>query len=333
MALHIAFSAPESFISSFLERHEELHTLIKRITIVENADADKENFEDLEVIERFDYDYKKFANVDWETVDLYIYNDTLENLKFLSGAAAKSVLSMDLSGFAATLDQMPVVLPGVDTVQLEEIDEKSMVAVPHPQVSQLMYIIDFLRKQQQMLYVSVTNVFPVSEALENGVEKLDKQTRNFYSFNDSDEPPLVAFNVNALVDVDPSRQINFEAQIKRLLPEIDTISVHNIQAPVFHGTAQYVTVSLTNGNTIDQGIIDNWFGEVKDFEGINYQVSGSNPREFIVNETSNDCLVEFSNVSFTDNVKWQSVVDNPTLKVTQAIQLINLMIDEGFMSR
>lgn len=301
MALHIAITAKESFITSLLARHEQIHGLIKQVTIVDSSEANDSNFEELEVIDQFDCDYKKFADVDWNNVDLYLYNDDLANLKHLIGAASKNVLSIDLSGFAATLDQMPVVVPRIDTVQLDEVAEKRMVAIPHPQVSQLLYVLDCLRKNQQMLYVSVTNVFPSSEAIEDGVEVLARQTREFFNFGVKQDERFLAFDVNSLADVDPKRQINFEGQIQRIIPEIDTISVHNIVAPVFYGNAQYVTVGLTTGNTIDQGLVDEWLGEVKDFEGISYKVDGASPRTFVMEQ--NESLLEMSNVSFAERVK------------------------------
>lgn len=330
MGLHIAISANELFITKFLNLAEGLHDNIRRITIVENAKQDEYNFEDLNVIERFNYDYKKFANVDWDDVDLYLYNDNLENLKFLTGAAAKSVFSVDLTGYSATLDQMPVIVPRLDESQLEEVLEKKMVSLPHPQVSQLMYIIDSLRKNQPMLYVSVTNIFPVTYINQDAAALLAKQTRDFFNFTDNGISPetYLAFDVNALTDVAPERQINFEAQIKRIMPQIETVHVHNLVAPVFYGVTQDVCVGLTTGNTIDTGIVEDWLGEVKDFEGINYKVEKSSPRKYLHEEQ--ESLLEFSNVSNTEHVRWKSVCDNDQLTLIQAFEIVNLFIDNNF---
>ncbi|RIY32082.1 hypothetical protein CJP74_05620 [Psittacicella melopsittaci] len=330
MGLHIAISADELFITKFLSLAENLHEDISRITIVENANADSYNFDDIEVIERFNYDYRKFANVDWDDVDLYLYNDTIENLKFLTGAAAKSVFSIDLTGYSATLDQMPVIIPRVDEIQLEEVMEKKMVSLPHPQVSQLMYIINNLRLNQPMLYVSVTNIFPVTYINKDAAATLAKQTRDFFNFTQDDgkEKMSLAFDVNALTDVAPDKQINFEGQIKRIMPQVDTVHVNNIVAPVFYGTTQTVSVGLTTGNTIDTGIIEEWLGDVKDFEGIGYKVNQSSPKRYVQEDTQT--LLEFSDVSTTENVKWKSVCDNEQLVLFQTVELLNLFIDNNF---
>ncbi|RIY33046.1 hypothetical protein [Psittacicella gerlachiana] len=330
MGLHIAISADELFITKFLTLAENLHDDISSITIVENANADAYNFDDIEVIERFNYDYKKFANVDWDKIDLYLYNDTIENLKFLTGAAAKSVFSIDLTGYSATLDQMPVIVPRVDEFQLEEALEKKMVSLPHPQVSQLMYIINSLRMNQPMLYVSVTNVFPVSYINKDATTSLAKQTRDFFNFSDEKDKGQMslAFDVNALTDVAPDKQISFEAQIKRIMPQIETVHVNNLVAPVFYGVTQTVTVGLTTGNTIDTGIVEEWLGDVKDFEGIGYKVNQSSPKKYI--QEDSQTLLEFSDVSNTENVKWKSVCDNDQLVLFQTVELINLFIANNF---
>ncbi|RIY31070.1 hypothetical protein CKF54_07840 [Psittacicella hinzii] len=329
MGLHIAISAEETFITKFLSLAEQLHDDITRLTIVENSNADEFNFDDLDVIERFNYDYKKFANVDWDTVDLYLYNDNLENLKFLTGAASKSVFSVDLTGYSATLDQMPVVVPRVDEVQLEEIIEKKMASLPHPQVSQLMYIINSLRNNQPMLYVSVNNVFPVTYINRDAATTLAKQTRDFFNLTNSEDSKLsLAFDINALTDVAPDKQINFEAQIQRLMPQIETVHVNNLVAPVFYGTTQTVSVGLTTGNTIDTGIVEEWLGDVKDFEGIAYKVNQSSPKRYTA-EDEGLSLLEFSDVVTAENVKWKSVCDNEQLILLQTIELVNLFIDNN----
>ncbi|MFC6276013.1 hypothetical protein [Psittacicella hinzii] len=330
MGLHIAISANELFITKFLTIAEGLHDDIRRITIVENSSADEYNFEDMEVIERFNYDYMKYANVDWDDVDLYLYNDNLENLKFLTGAAANSVFSIDLTGYSATLDQMPVVVPRVDETQLEEALEKKMCSLPHPQVSQLMYVINNLRVNQPMLYVSVTNVFPVTYVSDDAAPRLAKETRDFFNFTGEGVSPetWLAFDVNTLTDIAPNKQVNFEAQVQRLMPQIDTVHCHNLVAPVFYGVSQSVTVGLTNGNTIDTGIVEEWLGDLKDFEGINYKVNKSSPRKYLHEET--ESLLEFSDVSNMETVKWKSVADNDQLVLMQTYELINLFIDNNF---
>lgn len=337
MSLHIAMSADAEFVRNFFELAEEkLDTKVRRITLVHNNAA---NYKDVELLEDFDklgfqnVEFVRFKDVDWELIDLYLYRDNLENLKFLMAATAQSVFAIDLSGFSATLDQTPVVIPGIDEVQLEEVQEKRMCALPHPQVSQLLYILDPLRRLQQLLYVSVTNVLPANYAGgDEMMETLGVQTRNFFNFVENKEDFTLAFNSQTLGDIAPQKQISFEAQIRRLVPEIDTVSVHNALVPVFDGTMQMVTVGLTTGNTIDQGFVDEWFGTCKDYDFLQYQAGKYSTRHMLESADILDpVMVDFGQVSNTENVKWTSFAINTNLLVKQTVALINSLLRENVL--
>lgn len=341
MALHLAITARDFFIEQLLDRVAEIPDAIRKITLVSSPDANNEDIEDNrfhDLLERYNYDVLEYGKVDWKDVDLYLYNDNLENLKFLTGAAAQSVLSIDLSGYSATLDQMPVVIPRLDESQLEEVQEKKMVALPHPQVSQLLYVLDHLHRNQQFMYVSVTNLFPVTFVNDmKSAQQLAQETRDYFNMTGEQSDQYLAFNLNQLADLAPQLAANFEAQVRRLCPSLDSVTVQNIVTPVFFGTTQLVSVTLTNGNTIDDGLVADWLGGVQDFEGIGYRVNSGNPRRFmneVVDESSDDeeskgHMLELSSVETKEYLKWQTITDNATLVCGQTIELIKLLYREG----
>lgn len=340
MALHIAVTANDEFIRNFFAYADvKLKETIGKITFVHNYDNPLD-FDD-DIVDDVTADGRaiitevvKFADVKWDNVDLYLYQDSLENLKMLMAAAAQGVFSVDLSGYSATLDLMPVVIPDLDEKDLEEVAEKRMCALPHPQVSQLLYLLDPLRKQQDMLYVGVTNVFSASYIDHEKVELLSRQTRNYFNFLNEESKHQLAFNVQPLGDVAPEKQISFEAQILRLCPQVDTVSVHNILAPTFYGNTQMVTVALTTGNIIDLGIVEEWFGTLKDDETLDYKPDTYSQLQMLENLTNtSDFLVEYSHVTNKENVKWVSFTDNDILIAKQAVALINIFDEKEFFNK
>ncbi|TCP91250.1 aspartate-semialdehyde dehydrogenase [Cricetibacter osteomyelitidis] len=174
--------------------------------------------------------------IEWSEHHYVFFAGDIEQAAYLAQASNSGCVVIDMKGVCAGLSDVPVVVPSVNDEQLGELRQRNIVALPDPQVSQAALAIAPLA-QENLSQIMVTSLLPASYVSGETVNKLVGQTAQLLNGIPLDE------NVQRLAfDVFPVQTTDLSAQWHKIFPQIKQIIFHQVQAPVFYGLAQSITV-------------------------------------------------------------------------------------------
>lgn len=174
---------------------------------------------------------------DWSAFDYLFFAGKVEQAPYILKAAEAGCIVIDMQGICATLADVPVVVPTVNEADLIELRQRNIVALPDPQVSQLALLIQPILQNTSVKNISVTSLLPASYLDNDNINKLAGQTAQLLNGIPLDEDqPRLAFDVLPLI------QGHLARQAQKIFPQLDNVTFHSVQVPVFYGVGQMVSV-------------------------------------------------------------------------------------------
>lgn len=172
---------------------------------------------------------------DWSKFDYLLFAGNAAHASYMANAAEAGCVVIDMKGVSAAISGVPVVVPSVNDDGLSELRARNIVAMPDPQVSQLVLSIARFAEENQLDHILVTSLLPASYTDGETVSQLAGQTARLLNGIPLDEnEQRLAF------DVFPKSAVNLTAQLQKIFPALN-VTFHSIQTPVFYGMAQKVT--------------------------------------------------------------------------------------------
>lgn len=173
--------------------------------------------------------------VDWSDFDYLLFAGNTSQAAQIANAAEAGCIVIDMKGVTANIAGVPVVVPTVNDEGIEAIQQRNIVAMPDPQVSQLALSLSPLVEQTQLDQIVVTSMLPASYTDGETVSKLAGQTARLLN-----GIPLEENEQRLAFDVFPQSAVNLSQQWQKIFPASNVV-FHSIQVPVFYGMAQKVT--------------------------------------------------------------------------------------------
>lgn len=173
--------------------------------------------------------------VDWSDFDYLLFAGNTSQAAQIANAAEAGCIVIDMKGVTANIAGVPVVVPTVNDEDIEAIQQRNIVAIPDPQVSQLALSLSPLVEQTQLDQIVVTSMLPASYTDGETVSKLAGQTARLLN-----GIPLEENEQRLAFDVFPQSAVNLSQQWQKIFPASNVV-FHSIQVPVFYGMAQKVT--------------------------------------------------------------------------------------------
>ena len=173
--------------------------------------------------------------VDWSDFDYLRVAGNTSQAAQIANAAEAGCIVIDMKGVTANIAGVPVVVPTVNDEDIEAIQQRNIVAMPDPQVSQLALSLSPLVEQTQLDQIVVTSMLPASYTDGETVSKLAGQTARLLN-----GIPLEENEQRLAFDVFPQSAVNLSQQWQKIFPASNVV-FHSIQVPVFYGMAQKVT--------------------------------------------------------------------------------------------
>ncbi|MDU8923948.1 oxidoreductase [Pasteurellaceae bacterium LIM206] len=190
--------------------------------------------------------------VEWAEINYLLFAGEFSHLVHLARAAGTGCVVVDMKGICSALSDVPVVVPSVNDEQLTELRQRNIVALPNPQVGQLALAVRPLLQEYDVTQLMVTSLLPASYTNAEQVTKLVGQSAQLLNGIPLDEgQPRLAFNVF------PAAPQNLAGQLQRIFPSLDNVVFHQIEAPVFYGLGQMVSLS-SNYELNDETVLEQW---------------------------------------------------------------------------
>ncbi|NBI13098.1 oxidoreductase [[Haemophilus] felis] len=220
--------------------------------IAEMLEQSELNVQNLSIVEIFPFTEEqgvRFNNkavpqiepdkADWATFDYLFFAGNVEQAAHILSAADAGCVVIDMKGVCATLSEVPVVVPTVNEADLVELRQRNIVALPDPQVSQFALLMQPILQNANVANVSVTSLLPASYFENENVRKLAGQTAQLLNGIPLDEgQQRLAFDVLPLI------QGHLARQAQKIFPQLDNVTLHAVQVPVFYGLGQMLSVTL-----------------------------------------------------------------------------------------
>ncbi|PVX33479.1 aspartate-semialdehyde dehydrogenase [Pasteurella langaaensis DSM 22999] len=173
--------------------------------------------------------------VEWSEFNYLLFAGDTAQATHIANAAEAGCVVIDIKGVTANIAGVPVVVPSANDEHLAHIKQRNIVAMPDPQVSQLVLSLSQCIEQYQLTQLFVTSMLPTSYTDGETVSKLAGQTAHLLN-----GIPLDDGEQRLAFDVFPKSAVNLSAQLQKIYPTVNAV-FHAIQAPVFYGMGQKVT--------------------------------------------------------------------------------------------
>lgn len=231
--LNIAIAAEFELSEKIVERLEHSALEISSVSIVEITP-----FEEEQNIRFRNKDVEQLLpnEVEWADFNYVFFAGKLEQVSHIAQAAEQGCIVIDMLGVCSALSDVPVVVPTVNESQLFELRQRNIVSLPDPQVSQLALTLAPILQETNLNQVFVTSLLPASYTDAETVTKLAGQTARLLN-----GIPLDEEETRLAFDVYPHQTPSLSNQLQRIFPQLERVTFHAIQVPVFYGLAQKVT--------------------------------------------------------------------------------------------
>ncbi|MGC7560430.1 oxidoreductase [Pasteurella sp. PK-2025] len=173
----------------------------------------------------------------WSEWHYLFFAGDIQQVPHIANAAEAGCIIIDMKGVCSALNDVPVVVPGVNDAQLIELRQRNIVSLPDPQVTQLALAIQAFLENNSLGSVMVSSLLPASYVSGETVGQLAGQTAQLLNgIPLDDDQQRLAFDVFPL-SINP-----LQNQIQKIYPQLDQVVFHHIQVPVFYGLGQMVSL-------------------------------------------------------------------------------------------
>lgn len=190
--------------------------------------------------------------VEWSQYDYVFFAGDVSKAPNIIQATDAGAIVLDLLGLCANLPDVPVIVPGINDDQIIEMRQRNIVALPHLQVTQAVLALAPLVQETVLNQLVITTLSPASAVNEETVGELAGQTaRLLNGIPLEDDQKRLAF------DVFPAQNQTLMVQLQKIFPQLDNVTFHTIQVPVFYGMGQMIT-ALSDYEIDPTDLVNQW---------------------------------------------------------------------------
>lgn len=212
------------------------------------------------------------AQMDWSQCHFaFFVAGAKTSEKYAQVATDSGCVVIDASGYFATQDHIPLIVPKVNNNVLTEYRNDNIVAVASATVCQLLRCVASLTDTELLTNLHATSFIPASLYGKPGVDELAGQSARLLNGMPVDNELFdkqLAFNLLPIshelddVALGEKSQIN---QIRKVLNNYDLpISIESVVVPVFYGLAQAINVSSSLPIELDMARFGEYDVEVQE---------------------------------------------------------------------
>ena len=195
----------------------------------------------------------ELSEFDFEQVQLAIFLcDTALAAEYVPRACDAGCIVIDTSICYRYEKDVPLVIPGINDAVIADYRERMIIAIPSNATSQLVKSIKPIYDAAGIETINVTVLLSASNMGRAAQEELGRQTARLLNFQEAETtvyPVQIAFNLipEAGVVIEggyTSDELDLIKGTQKSLNN-DKISIHVIQAPVFFGDSEVITLRTT----------------------------------------------------------------------------------------
>ncbi|MFD0965436.1 oxidoreductase [Seminibacterium arietis] len=184
-------------------------------------------------------------DMNWSDYHYFFFAGNVDDVPCLVTATQAGCMGIDIKGVCANLSEIPLVIPTINETALCELRQRNIVSLPNPQITQCCLAISPLLAEIEVTQLMVTSLLPAAYQSVESVGRLASQTAQLLNgIPLNEEEQRLAF------DVFPQQE-NYVMQFSRIFPEIQNVTFHSIQVPVFYGMGQKITALCLNDINVD----------------------------------------------------------------------------------
>ncbi|AAK02570.1 oxidoreductase [Pasteurella multocida] len=320
--LNVAIAAEFELSEKIAETLEESQLNISQLSIVEIYPFNEEQgirFHNKSVVQL------KPEEVEWSSIHYLFFAGDIQQVAHLAKAAEMGCVVIDMKGICASLQDVPVVIPGVNQEKLVDLRQRNIVSLADPQVTQLALAIAPLMSNHEIKDIAVTSLLPASYTNGETVSKLAGQTARLLNGIPLDEgEQRLAF------DVFPTPASHLNTQIHKIFPQLDNVVFHSIQVPVFYGMGQMVSV-LSDYALAPQSCLASWADNpLMTYHAEKYCTPVTNGEQEMAEEQA--AKLHISGLSAVENgLQFWSVADEQRFNLALlSVTLAELIYSQGY---
>ncbi len=174
--------------------------------------------------------------------------------------AAQGAVVIDNSSAWRMDPDVPLVVPEVNADAIAGFRKKGIIANPNCSTAQLVVVLKPLHDFAKIKRVVVSTYQSVSGAGKDGMDELDRQTKNVYSLGELEVKKFtkrIAFNVIPHIDVFmddgyTKEEWKMVVETKKILDPKIKLTATCVRVPVFIGHSEAVNIEFENEITTDQ---------------------------------------------------------------------------------
>jgi aspartate-semialdehyde dehydrogenase len=174
--------------------------------------------------------------------------------------AAQGAVVIDNSSAWRYDADVPLIVPEVNADAIKDFRKKGIIANPNCSTAQLVVVLKPLHDFARIKRVVVSTYQSVSGAGKDGMDELDRQTKNVYSLGELEVKKFtkrIAFNVIPHIDVFmddgyTKEEWKMVVETKKILDPKIKLTATCVRVPVFIGHSEAVNIEFESEITTDQ---------------------------------------------------------------------------------
>ena len=210
--------------------------------------------------EDIDIDVYNLNDFDFSAVKIAVFCTSAEiSKRYIPHALTKNVMVIDCSGAYVTDSDVPVIVSGINEDKIEDA-KKGIIAVPSPQVTQLLIPLQKIASQYDIKRIVINTYMAASVYGKEAMDELFNQTRKIFMNEPlvDDEKVFhkqIAFNVLPQVGEFIGDETKFEwsmnVEIKKVLDSDIKVHANCAVVAAFIGIGEFVNVECTKDVDVD----------------------------------------------------------------------------------
>lgn len=207
-----------------------------------------------------DIDVYNLNDFDFSAVKIAVFCTSSEiSKRYIPHALNKSVMVIDCSGAYVTDSDVPVIVSGINDDKIEDA-KKGIIAVPSPQVTQLLIPLQKIASQYNIKRMVINTYMAASVYGKEAMDELFNQTRKIFMNEplvDDEEVfhKQIAFNVLPQVGEFIGDETKFEwsmnVEIKKVLDSEIKVHANCAVVPAFIGIGEFINVECAKDVDVD----------------------------------------------------------------------------------
>lgn len=269
----------------------------------------------------------KAEDVDWSEYNYLLIAGELTHANLIADAAQAGCIVIDINSVCGRVQEIPMVLPGVNEELLNDLRHSNIVCLPDPQVSQLLLPIASLLNDNSIDQIMVSSLVSASYGDRENISRLAGQTAKLLNgIPLDDEEKRLAFDIFPYI-FEQGSEDRLSQQVGKILQHRNIpCHIHSVQVPLFYGLAQQVSL-ISEYPLNSEALIDNW----QHSELLNYHLD----RVFTPINTNEEDFAEqlhLSDMKQNEQVlSYWSVTDEQKFSLVKlSITMIELILAQGY---